>query len=75
MSQAQRLANLAALTTTTTLPLIADIAVRFAVLATHWHLRSKTRKQLSKLDAHLLCDVGIEPEAAHEEASKPFWRS
>lgn len=35
--------------------------------------RYRTRKQLEKLTAEQLRDVGITPEQAREEATKPFW--
>ncbi|MEM1362712.1 MAG: DUF1127 domain-containing protein [Pseudomonadota bacterium] len=34
-----------------------------------WH----QRKDLANLDAHLLKDIGISPEAAKTEASRPIW--
>ena len=34
----------------------------------------RDRKLLSGLDPHLLRDIGLTPEEAQAEASKPFWR-
>jgi uncharacterized protein YjiS (DUF1127 family) len=34
-----------------------------------------TRRDLRRLDAHLLRDVGLTPERAGRETTKPFWRS
>ena len=33
----------------------------------------RQRKALSKLDAHLLADIGISATMAEKEASRPFW--
>ena len=42
--------------------------------AKFWANRSRQRKQLARLDARLLADVGITQEQANVETSKPFWR-
>lgn len=36
--------------------------------------RRRDRRLLAKLDPHLLRDIGLSPEDARAEASKPFWR-
>ena len=36
--------------------------------------RRRERAMLSRLDAHLLRDMGIDPHAATTEARKPFWQ-
>jgi uncharacterized protein YjiS (DUF1127 family) len=36
--------------------------------------RRRDRKQLARLDAHILRDIGLSPEAVRDEASKPFWQ-
>lgn len=33
----------------------------------------KTRRDLSALDAHLLCDIGLTPDQARKEALRPLW--
>ena len=38
-----------------------------------WLRRSNQRRQLAKLDARLLDDVGISYADAQAEARKPFW--
>lgn len=74
MSQALRSAQIAALNAHAPLPLLAAIAVRFAVVVTKWdHLR-KSRKQLRTLEPHLLRDIGLDPVTAQAEATRPFWR-
>ncbi len=39
-----------------------------------WANRSRQRKQLARLDAHMLADVGITAEQARIEMAKPFWK-
>lgn len=74
MSQALRTAQIAALNDYASLPLVADIAVRFAVVVTKWDRLRKTRKQLRTLEPHLLRDIGLDAMTADAEASKPFWQ-
>ena len=38
-----------------------------------WHYRARQRDALSRLDDHLLADIGITREAQMVECSKPFW--
>ena len=42
--------------------------------AKFWANRSRQRKQLARLDARLLADVGITQEQANVEIAKPFWK-
>ena len=56
------------------LPVLALVAVNFAVCVTKWTTRRRTRIALSKLDAHLLADVGLTRDEADTEASRAFWR-
>lgn len=39
-----------------------------------WRHRAHSRRGLAALDHRLLRDIGIAPDAARAEASKPFWR-
>ena len=55
------------------LPLLARIAMQFAVIVTTWDMKRRTRRQLRTLDDRLLRDVGIERDAALTEARRPFW--
>ncbi len=55
-------------------PLVARLAVKFAVLVTTWATRRRTRLTLSGLDAWQLRDVGLTPEEAFTEARRAFWR-
>ncbi|MRU16966.1 DUF1127 domain-containing protein [Roseovarius sp. A21] len=55
------------------LPAIASVAVRFAYLVTLWSQRSRTRRALKRLPAHLRKDVGLTADQADIEARKLFW--
>ncbi|MGB3246277.1 MAG: DUF1127 domain-containing protein [Sulfitobacter sp.] len=57
------------------LPVLALMAVKFAVCVTKWATRRRTRIALSKLDAHQMADVGLTPEQAFSEAARVFWRA
>jgi len=74
MSQALRTAQIAALNDYAPLPLVADLAVRFAVVVTKWDRMRKTRKQLRTLEPHLLRDIGMDEITAQKEANRPFWQ-
>jgi uncharacterized protein YjiS (DUF1127 family) len=41
-----------------------------------WLTRSSQRRVLRELaqDRHLMSDIGLDPEQALREATKPFWR-
>jgi uncharacterized protein YjiS (DUF1127 family) len=49
-------------------------AKKIAVKAKFWVNRSRQRKQLARLDARMLVDIGITPEQAQLEIAKPFWK-
>ncbi len=34
----------------------------------------RERRQLGRLEPHLLADIGVTPEMARQEASRPFWQ-
>jgi uncharacterized protein YjiS (DUF1127 family) len=38
-----------------------------------WSSLSRHRAALARLDNHLLVDIGLSPEMAEAEASRPFW--
>jgi uncharacterized protein YjiS (DUF1127 family) len=38
-----------------------------------WGRVAGERRRLAELDAHILKDIGLTPEEAHREASRPFW--
>lgn len=39
-----------------------------------WMQRWQTRRSLARLDARMMADAGLEPEAVAAEIAKPFWR-
>lgn len=39
-----------------------------------WQDRHRTRCALSRLDAHLIRDIGLTRDAVLDETVKPFWR-
>jgi uncharacterized protein YjiS (DUF1127 family) len=57
---------------------IAHLGLRFdhlgATLAT-WSERARMRRELRRLDDHLLDDVGLSREQIAAEIDKPFWRA
>lgn len=36
--------------------------------------RQRDRNRLAHLDAHLLRDIGLDPQEARRECAKPFWQ-
>lgn len=56
------------------LPLPAQAALVFAVMVTKWTTRHRTRRQLAKMDIHILRDIGISQDQARHESTLPFWR-
>ncbi|PHP29003.1 DUF1127 domain-containing protein [Limimaricola cinnabarinus] len=50
--------------------LLAGLARRVAL----WERRARTRRALSRLDAHMLRDLGLDPVSAEREAALPFWK-
>ena len=56
------------------LPVTAQIALAIAVVFVKWEHRRRSRIALSRLDDHLLADIGLKREAAVHEAGLPFWR-
>jgi uncharacterized protein YjiS (DUF1127 family) len=75
MSLALNPAQIAVLNSPSHLPVLAGLAVRFAVMVTTWDQRRRSRKHLRGLTPHLLRDIGLDIPAALAEASKPFWRA
>lgn len=37
-------------------------------------IRRRDRNRLAHLDAHLLRDIGLDPQDARRECAKPFWQ-
>lgn len=55
-------------------PIVAKMAVAFAVCVTKWATRRRTRAALYRLEPWQLRDVGLTHEQANTEASRVFWR-
>ncbi|MDR6228284.1 uncharacterized protein YjiS (DUF1127 family) [Pseudomonas sp. SORGH_AS199] len=43
-------------------------------LLVRWHWRLVTRRQLQRLDARALADLGLNLADQYREGGKPFWR-
>lgn len=56
------------------LPPLSRVAVAMAQVVVNWEIRRQTRRNLAKLDPHLLRDIGLQPHAVQAECEKPFWR-
>ncbi|WP_145103726.1 DUF1127 domain-containing protein [Cereibacter sediminicola] len=56
------------------LPPLARALFGLGLLVLRWEERRQTRLGLSRLDPHLLRDIGLTARAAEIEASKPFWQ-
>lgn len=74
MSHALHTALIQNLNAQSNLPVVAGIAVKFAVVVTRWDTRRKTRRALKQLEPHMLRDIGLDRLSAQAEASKPFWQ-
>ncbi|MEY1555608.1 DUF1127 domain-containing protein [Yoonia sp. R2331] len=57
-----------------TLPTLARVLIALAVVVTAWDTRSRSRRALSRLEAHELDDIGVSAPDAQREADKPFWQ-
>ncbi|MDP1752786.1 MAG: DUF1127 domain-containing protein [Reyranella sp.] len=40
-----------------------------------WHRRAHSRREITMLDDHAICDLGISRSQMKFEAQKPFWRA
>jgi uncharacterized protein YjiS (DUF1127 family) len=56
------------------MPPLASVLFRLAQVVARWEERRLTRRALSRLDAHLMRDIGMTPLAQANECEKPFWR-
>jgi uncharacterized protein YjiS (DUF1127 family) len=52
---------------------LATVERTIGLLAT-WRQRATDRRQLQKLDDHLLRDIGLSRADVEFEVAKPFWR-
>ncbi|KGY12574.1 hypothetical protein NM22_10400 [Vibrio tubiashii] len=46
---------------------------KILTLVNRWWRNYRTRKQLKDLPAHLLNDIGLTKEQAHQESMRHFW--
>ena len=67
--------TLAYLSQTRNFPLVAIVAVKFAVCVSKWATRRRTRQTLRQLEDWQLEDVGLTPRQAHDECAKAFWKA
>ncbi|GGH25581.1 Uncharacterized conserved protein YjiS, DUF1127 family [Cribrihabitans marinus] len=74
MTPAAHTRHLQMLTASPRLPLIASLAVRFAVMVTTWEKRRRTRLNLGRLDDRILADVGLTRHQARTESARLFWQ-
>ena len=56
------------------LPPMAGLMLSVTLLVLRWETLRRTRKDLSRLDQHMLRDIGMDQINAQTEAAKPFWR-
>lgn len=74
MSHALHPAQITVLNAQANLPIVARLAVKFAVTMVKWDTRRKSRRSLKDLGPHLLHDIGLDRSSAQAEAAKPFWQ-
>ncbi len=58
----------------TDLPVLSQMAIRFAVAVAKWGDRYKSRRILGTMTPELLEDIGITAHDAYRESRKSFWR-
>ena len=54
---------------------VATLLRTFLDSVSTWHMRSRHRLALSRLDAHMLQDIGMHPATRARECAKPFWQA
>jgi len=54
---------------------LGGFAARIVGLVLLWQERARGRKELQRLDNHMLKDIGLNRIDALREADKPFWKS
>jgi uncharacterized protein YjiS (DUF1127 family) len=55
------------------LPPLSRAVFALAHMVLIWEVRRTSRRDLHKLDDHLLRDIGLPRATAQAEADKPFW--
>ena len=71
MSQSRPLSQLAV----SSRGVLRDAAVLVIDVFLMWIERSRSRREILKLDARMLEDIGVSRTDAVREARKPFWRA
>ena len=66
--------SLTAMTSGTSLPPVSAALYALANLVWTWEERRITRAALTRLDAHMLHDIGLSDRQAEAETAKPFWQ-
>ena len=56
------------------LPPLSRLLVSVALMLAAWDQRRISRNALTRLDDHILRDIGLTPDQAQTECAKPFWR-
>lgn len=56
------------------LPPLSRMLVSVALTLAAWDNRRRSRAALGRLDSHLLQDIGLGPDRAASECTKPFWQ-
>ncbi len=56
------------------LPVLSQMAIRFANTVAKWADRYKTRRELGTMTPERLKDIGLTPHDAYHESRKSFWR-
>ncbi len=69
MASLPRLADLSSLASGSRSAVRPSIWQRLAA----WSRVASERRRLLELDEHILRDIGLTPEEAYREASRPFW--
>ncbi len=54
--------------------LTSQLSCRIGEQLKQWLRNYHSRRELAKLDSHILKDIGISRADALQEAEKPFWR-
>jgi uncharacterized protein YjiS (DUF1127 family) len=52
-----------------------EVGAELAELVLTWFERARQRRELSRLSAHMLKDIGLTRADVEAELAKPFWRS